>query len=382
MTVFIASRHIPHPGALSELGRLALKFIDGGMQWLDWAAASAAASYDFPDETAFLANVQQGLHGSPLTLLPRLELVISPVKLMTLSLADLRTIAKAEDGDGSSVVAVQIRKILGAHGLLIQSDLAAGRIFLAEAGVADAPVFQFMGIDDHLAVYGLLQQLEGQNAQNPELSKEAAAFAARQGRTPAEFVDYYKCFLHLAAKLDALGTSAAHRAELAESALHTLLPLLFGTLDCPDVGGLVSPGEVARAVGAWLARGRRIGFARISDGVQQIVQHTAFKSETGDAARTIVNQYLSAAQAFLAAVNAERGEMRQDGASCVFPLKSGDQEAELQLDSAGNITLRRFQSGQGTPTGQPRPQPVAAKRGLAKERARWQRPGKRKQRSR
>ncbi len=379
MSIFVAGRSIPHPGALSELGRLALRFIDGGSQWLDWAANSATASYDFPDETVLLATVQQGLHASPLTLLPWLGLMVSPVKLMTLSLSDLHTIAKAEAGDDSSVVAVQVRKILGSHGLLTRADLAAGKAFLAEAGVADAPMFQSMGLDDHLAICSLMQLLEGQNAQNPELSREAAAFGVHQGRTPAEFVDYYKCFLHQVAKLELLGATAARRAQAVEDALQMLLPLLFGALDCPEVGGLVAPAEVGRAISAWLARGRRIGFARLSDGVQQIIRYTDFKSETGDAAQAIVNRYLSAAQAFLATVKLERGEMRQDGASCVFPLKLAEQEAELQLDSAGSITLLRFQ---GAANDQPKPQPVAAKRATPKERARWQRPKSRKQRSR
>jgi hypothetical protein len=378
MTIFVASRPVPHVGALSEPGRLALRFIDGGPHWLDWAAHSATANYDFPDETALLAEVQQGLHASPLTLLPRLELMVSPVKLMTLSTTDLHTIASAEAGDESSVIAVQTRKILGGHSLLTRADLAAGKAFLAEVGVADAPMFQCMGIDDYLAICQLMQLLEGQNAQNPELSREAAAFGVEQGRTPAEFVDYYKCFLHLIAKLEMLGTTATRRAQAVEEALQVLLPLLFGALDCPDVGGLVAPAEVGRAVSAWLARGRRIGFSRLSDGVQQIIRYTEFKNETGDAAQDIVNRYLSAAQAFLATVKLERGEMRQDGASCVFPLKSGEQEAELQLDSAGNVTLRRYQ---GPAKSLPKPPPLAVERTARKERVRRQRPRNRKLRS-
>src|ERR1700730_15129018 len=99
MTVSVANRLIGGPNNLSELGALVLAFIDGGTEWLKWAAGAASASYDFPDETAMLAQVQQKLHGSPTTLLPNLQLLVSPVKLMALSPADLRRMAKAEAGD-------------------------------------------------------------------------------------------------------------------------------------------------------------------------------------------------------------------------------------------------------------------------------------------
>ncbi|MDR3419513.1 MAG: hypothetical protein P4L83_25315 [Nevskia sp.] len=360
MTVFVASRHIPHSGALSELGRLALAFVDGGPEWLAWAVANPASQYDFPDETAFVAGVQQGLHASPLTLLPRLGLLVSPVKLMALGLADLRTLARAEGGDTSAVVAVQTGKILADQGLLTQADLGAGSAFLAEAGVATAPVFQSMALEDQLAVHGLLRLSEGQNAQNLELQKEAAAFGAKQARTPLEFVDYYKCFLHHTAKLGALNDTAERRAELAEQALQTLLPLLFGALDCPQVAGLAAAAEVSQTVNAWIARGRQIGFARLSQGVQQIIQYTNFESETGEAAKAVVTGYLGAAQSLLATAQPQRGALRQDGACLRLPFQSGEQQAELELAASGSITLSRFQKA---PSARAKPKPAPAKNG-------------------
>jgi hypothetical protein len=347
MTILVAGKTIPHVGALSELGRLALRFIDGGPQWFEWAAANPAAQYDFPDESALLSGVQQGLHASPLMLLPRLELMLSPVKLMTMSLADLGILDKAEHGGDSAVIAVQVKKILAAHGLLTRTDLASGKAFLAETGVDGSPLFQCLAMEDCLAIYGLLNLSVGQNAQNPALQKEAAAWGVRQARTPVEFVDYYKCFLHHAAKLGLLEGSAEQREAAADKVLETLLPLLFGALDCPQVDGLVAPAEVARAVGSWLTRGKQVGFARLSEGVQQIVQFTRFANETGNAAKIIINQYLSAAQSVAVAAPPQHGEMGQDGASCRYALSSGDQRAELQLGGNGIISLRRYQSRPG-----------------------------------
>ena len=96
MPVSVANKLIDGLYGLSELGAQVLAFIDGGTQWLKWAASAASASYDFPDETAMLAQLQQKLHGSPTTLLPTVGLLVSPAKLMTFSLTDLRALTSAE----------------------------------------------------------------------------------------------------------------------------------------------------------------------------------------------------------------------------------------------------------------------------------------------
>lgn len=342
MTVSVANKMIQNRAGLSNLGRLALAFIDGGTEWLDWAINDAVSRYDFPDESTFVADVQQGLHLSRLALLPNLKLMVSPVKLMTLGVDDLRTLANAETGNDSALVAAQVKRILASHRLVTQDQLAAGPAFLTELGVADAPVFQFMGFEESLAIQGLLDLPEADSASDPDLRTEAAAFAVQQARTVPEFADYYRTYLIYATKIGAQGDTPGERTEKAQAAVQTLLPQLFGCLDCPLVSGLVAPAEVGAAVTNWHRRGRQIGFARLSEGVLQIVRNTGFKDETDGAARMIVNSYLTTAQSLLSSVPLQRGIMGQDGASCVFPLENTDQEAELQLGSTGTISLRWF----------------------------------------
>lgn len=65
MSISVAGRPIQNSSALSELGRLALAFVDGGPQWLNWAIASLGTHYHFPDEATLLEGTQKGLHGSP-----------------------------------------------------------------------------------------------------------------------------------------------------------------------------------------------------------------------------------------------------------------------------------------------------------------------------
>ncbi|KVD74178.1 hypothetical protein WS62_06845 [Burkholderia sp. ABCPW 14] len=340
MTVSVAGKLIPQPDALSDVGQRALEFVDGGTEWLDWAATAPTARYDFADETELIATVQQGLHVSRHTLLPQLGLMVSPVKLMTLSLADLNVLARAESGDGSSVVAAQVAKILSEHGLATRDELAAGVSFLAQLGVKSAPLFQVLGFDESLAVTNLMHL--PQSARQQPLQQEAATFALKQARTVHEFCDFYRFYLDYAEQLNSGAATPERREAAATEASQALLPVLFGALDCPQVQGLAGPSEVAQTVRNWLAQGRLVGFARLSQGAQQIVQHTAYKGETGEAAKRIVDLFMHAAQSFLAAHQPERGTMGQDGATCLFPVESAQLRAELQLSSNGVISLNDF----------------------------------------
>ncbi|AEA62621.1 conserved hypothetical protein [Burkholderia gladioli] len=356
MTVSVGGKPIPLSDALSEAGRLALAFVDGGLEWLAWAVVAPGMRYDFADETQLVSTVQQGLHASPFTLLPQLGLMVSPVKLLTMSPADLRTLGAAETGDGSAVVAAQVRQILASHQLVTRDEVVAGVSLLGELGVVTAPLFQAVNFDESLALSALIHlpyptqgaasgatQAGGMPTvpQAPALLQEAAAFAVAQARTVHEYCDYYRLYLDRAEQLGD-GATPQQRESAATAAMQALLPTLFGALDCPQVNQPAGPADVAGAVRAWLARGRMIGFARLSHGVLQIVRHTRYKDETGDVARRIVDAYLHSAQAFLAAHRVERGRMGQDGATCSFPIDDTQLRAELQLSSQGVISLTDF----------------------------------------
>jgi hypothetical protein len=341
MTVSVANKLIQDGGSLSELARLVLSFIDGGVQWLAWAANDTSFNYNFPDETALVAQVQQGLHNSPLTLLPNLQLLISPIKLMTFSIGDLRTVAKADSGDQDPATVARLNSILSAHDVQTQADLAAVRSFLSNLGIAAAPVFQSLGLNDMIALSELIALPQPQGG-DPEIQSDAARFALQQARTPEEFCDYYRAYMALKTKLQTAGTSPQQQTAQATAAVQTLLPLMFGALGGPQVDGLVPPAEVAVAVSDWLRQGRRLGFSRPSEGACRIIDSTAFTDETGAAAQHILNHYLADAQSFLVANDPKTDRISQDGLSCVLPAQSGNLYAELQLSPGGCITLRQF----------------------------------------
>jgi hypothetical protein len=345
MSIFLAGRLVQRPGDLSELGRLVLTFIDGGAEWLHWAIGDTASRYDFADETALVGGVQDGLHATCFVLMPKLGLRVSPIKLMTLNLSDLRLLAKAE-GEANSPGSARIRQVLDRHALLDGADLDQGTALLTNLGVADAPVFQCLDFEARAALHGLVGAPDPKAGTAP-LAKEAAAFAVLQAQSPPEFADYYRVYLRLADKLDLAEAKADDRTAAVEAAIDVLRPLFFGAHDCPRVDGLVSPGEVGRVVQDWVRRGRVLGFLRLSLAMWQVIAHTDFRRETGEDARRIVDDYLRAAQGFLATVPIVRGRMSQDGASCVFPLEQGLYRAQVRLDPPGLITLGEFGPSKG-----------------------------------
>jgi len=352
MTVTVSGRLIQQNADLSDLLRQTLSYVDGGPEWLAWAMPTPMARYDLPDETTLLSEVQQGLHASPMTLLPGLGLWVSPVKLMSLGASNLRALGQAEIGDTSVAVKQQTQRIMVEHQLVDWQQLGTATDFLHDLGVQAAPVFQALDFNDRLALREVASLPLGQDGDAPaQLRLEAASFAVHQARTVPEFCDYYQVYLALAQKMNTSDGGAGERLALAQQALDTLLPLAFGAMDCPQLPArLPSPKEVEQSLHNWLAKGRMLGFPSLSQAVLQIVTQTAFIKETGTDARRIFELYLSTAQAFLGSRNAWDSQLGQDGTSLTFTLTSGgltaelstNQQAQLEVSADRVLSLRKF----------------------------------------
>ncbi len=369
MTLMLGGAALSRRADISDLARLALSFVDGGLQWLDWAILTTAETFGFPDETALAGGVQMGLHASPFALLPTLKVAVSPIKLMTVGVDELKTLRRAETGDTGATTTAQVSRILAAHHIYTQDDLAPTSAFLTEMGVADAPLFQFMGFEDRLALLSLVRQADP-SPPPVALQQEAAAFGVAQGRTVPEFVDYARFYIGYSAKLGQL--TPDDRQAACERALAVLLPRLFPYLDAPQVNGLLPPAQVGEAVKGWLAGGRDVGFTRLSLGVQQVACNTHFENGGVEDPDQFVTVYVQHAQDLLRAHALTRGIMAQDGASCLFPIEGREFDADLRLGPTGLVTLESFRRkakpkpAPGAETVKPAPaKPVAAKAAAA-----------------
>lgn len=335
MSLSIADRRIQQAASLSLPSRLCLGLVDGGLPWLQWALSSSNHHYAVADETQLLQSVQQGLHGTPLCLLPASALLVSPVKLMTFSSDELQTLTALEaQGVGSldPVLANQRQALCSRHDLVDLPTLQALQAWLGQLGVAQAPVLQSLSLRDAIPLVDLMRQAPTLAASDPAAPATpnaglvaAAAFAAEQARSPAEFGDYLRFYQHM---------DASGQADRAQDTLHQVLPQVFGALDCPQLSGLPSPALVMRVVKDWYARGRQLGFARASLAALRVVQHQG----SGDVATTLW-QLTTTAQAFLSATPQVQALLGQDGQSATYTLTQGLQTARLQLDAQGVVSL-------------------------------------------
>lgn len=176
MAVSVASRRIEGLSSLSEHGRHTLKFVEDGSAWLDWAIQTHRALYRFEDEQGLVEGVQEGLHASRFLLLRTLGLMVSPLTLMTLDLAELRILARAEKAHADPDLVAEAKDVLQKRGLATQADLRDGANLLTKLNLdpAKLPLFQNMTLDDRLEILAL--------ARDPHYPRRPGPTAARRRR--------------------------------------------------------------------------------------------------------------------------------------------------------------------------------------------------------
>lgn len=330
MTLTVAGRLLLPPRTLAESTQLTLARIDGGTQWCEWASRSSDQRYDFADERSLLDGVQQGLHGTSMLWLPRIGLQVGPAKLLTLAVDELALIQRAESGDDSAALARQVQDVLAAHDLVTNTELASADAFLAELGVATAPLLQVLGFDERMAIWRLATA-NPQPAARGVSRREAADFALARARSALEFCDYYRCYLQSAAN----GRNAAARRQATTDTLDTLLPALFDALDGPRLEGSPGPNELPLALRNYLATGRAIGFPRLSLAAQQIAGQIPGLGGNPDRLRRSVASVLQAAQALLRSHPLHLERIGQDGTSLQLLAQDGDRRVLVQF--AGGV---------------------------------------------
>jgi hypothetical protein len=327
---------------LSQITRQTLALVDGGMQWLDWAINDTLQRYSFPDETALVWAVQQGLHGTNLAYLPRSQAFINPVKMMTMGLDALKVIVQWEAGENGMSDASTIEALLAAHHVSTSMNLAAPIGILEQLGVGDSSLFANMGLLENLEMQQWSQGLALQNETDKRLAEEAAQFALKQARQPYDFMDYCHIYLTLA-KREPAGSSQSidQRMTSSESVLHALLPELFAYLDCPQTRKLPSPDEVVAVIKDWLVSGKSLGFTRLSSGARQIVATESFSTDPATMAGS-VRSYVLGANQFFSRQQELASVMKQDGSTCCFSAEDHQHCGELLLNAEHVISLHSF----------------------------------------
>src|SRR5690606_7049008 len=82
--VTVAGQAVLQVEDLSPRTQTMVALVDGAERGLSGAIPAASPFVRFQDEVSFVTGMQQGLHGSPLMLLPRLQALVHPRKLWVL----------------------------------------------------------------------------------------------------------------------------------------------------------------------------------------------------------------------------------------------------------------------------------------------------------
>lgn len=342
---------LPKPAAI-------LALIRGGEEWLKWIIADPNATFQFADEHQLLADIQMGIHGNPMILLPELGVMVHPFKLAELSEPDLKILQAAErpieNKSATQTNQKAAARVLHKHDILSQSELAIGRHFLEDAGVEErkVPLFQATTLASNIALYNMVDSTWSDLTQNTTLQKEAATlqkeaakFAIRHAQDQLEFVDYYQFYMSTLKDGDLKSKSSERRAALAELIAGEISPLLYNMLWCPSLPHAPAPSRMPSLVRSWLAEGKRLGFARLSSALCQVHENAGLQGATGQAAKAIIGRFMDQVQVALAEQTPVSVMLSQDGMEHYYHYGRGPGTPQLCYSAYGNLTLRSFREG-------------------------------------
>ncbi|MEM9458288.1 MAG: DUF4157 domain-containing protein [Myxococcota bacterium] len=322
---------------LSNKAKQVLAMIDDGERWLRWSMASSSSRFDFRDESAMLSGIQVGLHGSPLLNARRLELRVAPDRLMELPPDAVAALSMYERGDPTLTVEQRVKKILKEQRLCTAKELALGPKFLEELGVADAPVFHPMTLEQQIMILELMESMRPGSTTASSLGKEAASYAAEAAVNAYEFVDLYQSYVALAAKRGLLGGSSEQRLDALNALGSTLQSPLYGLLDGLSVGGVTEPERVVHQLRTFIAGGGQLGFARMTAGLRVVIQHMDPNDDQGgDKLLADCVERIDSVLAKGSLVGVNNG---QDGLTAVYSMQSEDGRVDLSLDALGSLTV-------------------------------------------
>lgn len=332
MTISLGGRQFL-PVGMSERERLVVACIDGGRQWLDWASSNPTHHYHFDDMADMVTAVQTGLHGTSTAYLREAGLLISPLKLMTMSSEDLRTLAKGGSGSWP-----QLAGVLEYHHLASQADFEQVSSFVKALGADDAPIFGARSLAD----LSLLLSLRREVDVAAPLTAEAVKLALANAASIPEFADYLRFYGDCARALDLGASTPRSRLAAVDNAVRELLSLTFPALDGPELPGSLPPRQVIAAVRDWLSTGRQLGFARASLAMQQFVADGRYAGQTGHGAAELFHAFLGHAQHVLSTGESGAARVAQDGLAYSFELTADDDRVEVEVTAAGRVTIARF----------------------------------------
>ena len=320
---------------LSEKFVKMLSLVDGSIDWLNWAANKTPRAYLAESELTLLLEMVEGLHNSPLLRLPGIPLVLHAARLWDLPRDDFFTLAA---GSASPVT----DKILAAHGLISQTDLALAASYFQELTTDNSTLWVGSALADQISLYKLYSNLQAKKISKAAIAN-MSSFAESKAATPQEFVDWSEFYLAAATKLNV----EPEQKTLAVTVTQTwqdVLKLAVCYLNAPSLGMHWRKSHLETLLRNWIETGGEIGFQTSTSAAVNIVRNSRWmKVRTKPLEREeAVVEYMASAQALLYSSHPKVEGMTQDGENHRFRFQSGPQQATISIDSLGTVTIEEF----------------------------------------
>lgn len=347
--VAVAGRTVRQVDDLAPRTQTMVALVDGAERWLSWAIPAPNPYFRFPDEAALVTGVQQGLHGSPLILLPRLRALVHPRKLWTLKEEQLNQLLSYEgDEEDNEVLGTSVRNVLNENGIFTQQNLASGLQFLQQIGTAGLPLFQALSLSDQVALMEVVKTPPTSLALDRTAQASAAAFAAESAQTPREFVDYYAFFFDAAERL-ATDDDPADLPDTVRGVRDRLIDPVQALLPCPVLERVPTPVEMYALINQWIDRQQLIGFATVPSALRQIAASGLLPApgEDDGAFRARLRSFIDGVQQFLKYTEPAGRTLSQDGLTYSFPLVAKSATARIDRTDDGLVTLGRYEQAPG-----------------------------------
>ncbi len=335
-----------------------IQFIEGGSQFLAWASNEPQVSISYASAAQLIEGLTEGLHQSPVLLIPHRNLWISPYRLMELPAELRRALVKTEEKIDETTLRSHELYTKAVHSLT----------GFAPKDPKDMTLWTQVGLGGEILLNQLAKSLEEetQQLQGKAIPKRVLNKASKFADGAADirgFVErYWFCIIYyLKLSQKELGPDSADTVtDLAVEGLEADWEMMLGFsveyLVSPTFGENIANDRCITLIREWLVDlNGAVGFRTVGTAACNFLKYTSFLDSPGDDAssteqgrqsREVAAQdYYAKAQSLLRSAPGKFLYTSQDGSERIFEFRLFDQLAMVSVDSSGTTVLETYSPG-------------------------------------
>jgi len=325
--------NIKNPAPLSNRFQLALKLINGGESWLQWAIQDSKYSYAADNEEQLLRIIQQGLHSEEYIYFQTFRASIKT--LLGMSDDSLKELVQAHaqvQDEGKS-----LERIFSQYELLPYEELAKVKAFQEEKKLNSHPLFKAISFEDQIVLHRLLDQMTEVTEKH---QGEAIDFGLQMAASVTEFSHYYQFYLITVQNHLPKETADELRMKEVIAIYEKLFPLANYLIHTPNLGAEVSDHELPALLPDFLKQYKRTGYNTKSAAMLNLAENILLKDKEVGEIESQIEGYLQDVHSLVVQEKFPSPRISQDGRFRTFEIphdKGG--LTKLMIDYDGNVSL-------------------------------------------